>query len=104
LLADWNKKKLIDRFVQSVAYHGPSLITLTKQQQSEGEGSPMNFLYPSTEANMGTNYFRNKLQVSVSCPVGETGEFLQALDSKQQMSHSHKETLHSPHRQQTAEG
>jgi len=40
----------------------------------------------------------------VSCPVGETGEFLQALDSKQQMSDSHKETLHSPHRQQTAEG
>jgi len=66
LLADWNKKKLIDRFVQSVAYHGPSLITLTKQQQGEGEDSPMSFLYPSTEGNMGTNYFRNKLQVSVS--------------------------------------
>ena len=52
--------------MQSVSYHGPSLITLTKAEQGDSEDSPMNFLDPSREGNMGANYFRNKLQVSVA--------------------------------------
>lgn len=66
LTADWNKKKFIDRFAQSVTYHGPSLITLTRNDQGNREGSAVNFLYPNKEGNMGTNYFRNKLQVSIN--------------------------------------
>lgn len=63
LLADLNKRTFIDRFVQSVAYHGPSLITLTKDEQ--GGGSATDFLYPSTEEHLAMNYFTNKLQVSL---------------------------------------
>ena len=64
LLADENKRKFIDRFVQSVAYHGPSLITLTKDEQGDGEGSATDFLHPTTEGYVAMNYFKSRLQVS----------------------------------------
>lgn len=82
---DWHKKKSIDRFVQSVSYHGPSLISLTKAEQCDSEGSPMNFLYSTTvDDNTETkNYFRNKLQLC--CPG--------ALEGIHQPQDNHKEIL-----------
>ena len=65
LLADINKRTFIDRFVQSVAYHGPSLISLTKDEQGDGDGSATDFLCPSKEGNLAMNYFKNSLQVSL---------------------------------------
>lgn len=65
LVTDWNKKKFIDRFVQSASYHGPSLITLVKDEQGDSEDSPVNFLYPKHgEGSVEANYFKHKLQVS----------------------------------------
>lgn len=64
-LADINKRTFIDRFAQSVAYHGPSLISLTKDEQGDGEGSATDFLYPNTAGYLAVNYFRNRLLVSM---------------------------------------
>lgn len=65
-VADWKKKNFIDRFVQSVVSHGPSLIPLTRNEHGDGEESILNFLNPRREGNMGMNYFRNKLQVNIA--------------------------------------
>jgi len=65
LLADLNKRTFIDRFAQSVAYHGTSLISLTKDEQGDGEGSATDFLCPNTADHLAVNYFRNRLQVSM---------------------------------------
>lgn len=71
-LADLREKKTIDRFVRSVSFHGPSLITLTKAEQGDSKESPMNFLH-STSTDEGiivTDYFRSKLQVcTVRCSL-----------------------------------
>ena len=67
---DLRKKKTIDRFVRSVSFHGPSLISLTKAEQGDSEESPMNFLHSTStvEGNIAADYFRNKLQVcAVRC-------------------------------------
>lgn len=64
MLADVNKRTFIDRFAQSVAYHGKSLISLTKDEQGDGEGSATDFLCPNTADHLAVNYFRNRLQVS----------------------------------------
>lgn len=66
IVADWKKKNFIDRFVQSVVSHGPSLIPLTRDEHGDGEESVLNFLNPRREGNMGMNYFRNKLQVNIA--------------------------------------
>ena len=66
VVADWKKKNFIDRFVQSVVSHGPSLIPLTRDEHGDGEESVLNFLNPRREGNMGMNYFRNKLQVIIA--------------------------------------
>ena len=65
LLADVNKRTFIDRFARSVAYHGPSLISLAKYEQGDGEGSATDFLCPNTADHLAVNYFRNRLQVSM---------------------------------------
>ena len=65
MLADVNKRTFIDRFTQSVAYHGPSLISLTKDEQGDGEDSATDFLCPYTADHVALNYFRNRLQVSM---------------------------------------
>ena len=65
LLADNTKRTFIDRFVQSVVCHGPSLITLTKDEQGDRKGSATDFLYPRAESNPAMNYFRNRLHVSI---------------------------------------
>jgi len=65
LLADVNKRTFIDRFAQSVAYHGPSLISLAKYEQGEREDSATDFLCPNTANHLAVNYFRNRLQVSM---------------------------------------
>ena len=66
MLADVNKRTLfINRFAQSVAYHGPSLISLTSDEQGGGEGSATDFLCPNTADHLAVNYFRNRLQVSM---------------------------------------
>ena len=63
-ITDWNKKTFVERFAQSVAHHGPSLITLTKGEQGDGEGTMMDFLSVQTAGNQGWNYLKNVLQVS----------------------------------------
>ena len=65
MLADVNKRTFIDRFTQSVAYHGPSLISLTKDEQGDEEDSATDFLCPYTADHVAVNYFRNRLQVSM---------------------------------------
>lgn len=71
-LADLRERKTIDRFVRSVAFHGPSLITLTKAEQGDSKESPINFLHSTStdEGNIATDYFRSKLQVcTVRCSL-----------------------------------
>ncbi|KAJ7376950.1 Tetratricopeptide repeat protein 14 [Desmophyllum pertusum] len=89
---DRNKKAFIERFAQSVAYHGPSLITMTKDEQGDGEGSATDFLYCNTEGNLGMNYFRNRLQVS--CPVEETSNCFEAISGIHQMSENERDEIH----------
>ena len=64
-IADESKKAFIDRFVQSVVHHGPSLITLTRDEQGDGQGSATDFLHPATENSSALNYFKNRLHVSI---------------------------------------
>lgn len=64
-IADDSKKAFIDRFVQSVVHHGPSLITLTRDEQGDGQGSATDFLHPATENSSALNYFKNRLHVSI---------------------------------------
>ena len=64
-IADDSKKTFIDRFVQSVVHHGPSLITLTRDEQGDGQGSATDFLHPATENSSALNYFKNRLHVSI---------------------------------------
>ncbi|XP_078358249.1 uncharacterized protein LOC144643005 [Oculina patagonica] len=94
---DVNKRTFIDRFVQSVAYHGPSLITLTKDEQGDGEGSATDFLHPSTEGHLAMNYFTNRLQAS--CSTEEASQFLGAMSGIHQTSEKEREIV-SSHNQQ----
>lgn len=81
---DDTKKAFIDRFVQSVLHHGPSLITLTRDEQGDGQGSVTEFLHPSAESSSALNYFKNRLHVST--PMDEKSKLLEVVSETQQKS------------------
>lgn len=81
---DDTKKAFIDRFVQSVLHHGPSLITLTRDEQGDGQGSVTEFLHPSAENSSALNYFKNRLHVST--PMDEKSKLLEVVSETQQKS------------------
>ena len=47
-------------------HHGPSLVSLAKEEQGDDEGSVVDFLSPKSTGNQGWNYFRNFLEVSTN--------------------------------------